>query len=70
VLLFVIDMAGSEGRDPRDDFAQLRKEVSLYQKEMARGPTTSSPTRWICPSGGEFEEIRAQVRRKAIPIAG
>ena len=49
MLLFVIDMAGSEGRDPRDDFAQLRKEISLYQKELAERPYSSSPTKWTCP---------------------
>ena len=29
VLIFVIDMAGSEGREPIDDLSNLRKEVSL-----------------------------------------
>jgi GTP-binding protein len=36
LLLFVVDMAGSEGRWPWDDLASLRREVSMYDSELAR----------------------------------
>jgi len=38
VLLFVIDMAGSEGRDPISDLEILRKEIKEYDDELARFP--------------------------------
>jgi GTP-binding protein len=38
LLVFVVDAAGSEGRDPRDDIAALRKEISLYSAELAERP--------------------------------
>ena len=38
VLLFVLDMAASDGREPWDDLAALRTEVSLYSEELARRP--------------------------------
>lgn len=34
VLLFVLDMAGSEGRSPLDDYASLRKELKLYHAAL------------------------------------
>jgi GTPase len=37
-LLFAVDTAGSEGREPWDDIAALRKEVSLYSAELAERP--------------------------------
>lgn len=37
-LLFVVDMAGSEGRDPVSDLEILRKEVSEYDEELGRFP--------------------------------
>ena len=37
-LLFVVDMAGSEGRNPTDDLGQLRKELSLYDPTLAERP--------------------------------
>lgn len=38
VLLFVVDMAGSEGRDPVSDLEILRREVKEYDEELARFP--------------------------------
>jgi len=38
VLLFVIDMAGSEERSPVEDLEQLRKELSLYDPGLAARP--------------------------------
>lgn len=34
-LALVIDMAGSEGRNPLDDFHQLRKEINLYHAPLS-----------------------------------
>jgi len=36
--LFVIDMAGSEGRDPISDLEILRREIKEYDDELARFP--------------------------------
>jgi len=37
-LLMVLDMAGSEGRSPMDDLNALRKELELYNPELAARP--------------------------------
>jgi GTP-binding protein len=37
-LLFVVDAAGSEGRDPCADIATLRQEIVLYDKLLAKRP--------------------------------
>ena len=71
MLLFVIDMAGSEGRDPRDDFAQLRKEISLYQKELAERPYLIIANKMDLPEAAEnLKKFKRRVRREVIPIAG
>ena len=38
LLLFVVDMAGTDGRDPISDLEILRSEVSEYDEELARFP--------------------------------
>ena len=38
VLLFVLDMAGSEGRDPIGDLEILRKEIKEYDEDLAKFP--------------------------------
>ena len=53
ILLFVIDMAGSEGRDPRDDYAQLRTEISLYQKELGERPYQIIANKMDLPEAAE-----------------
>jgi GTPase len=37
-LLFVIDMAGVDGRNPTEDYRNLRKELKLYSPELAKRP--------------------------------
>jgi GTPase len=36
LLLFVVDMAGSEGRHPVDDLQSLRREIDLYDPALSR----------------------------------
>ena len=38
MLLFVVDMAGSEGRDPIVDVETLRTEIKLYDEELSKFP--------------------------------
>lgn len=38
LLIFVIDMAGSEGREPIEDLEALRKEINLYDEELSKRP--------------------------------
>ena len=37
-MLMVLDMAGSEGRNPMDDFNALRRELELYNAELIERP--------------------------------
>lgn len=38
VLVFVLDMAGSEGRDPIEDLQNLRTEIKLYSEDLVKQP--------------------------------
>src|SRR4030095_7349009 len=38
VLLFVLDMAGSEGRSPISDLESLRREINLYDPRLSLRP--------------------------------
>lgn len=38
LLMFLIDMAGADGRDPRDDYAILLKELKLYAPSLLEKP--------------------------------
>jgi GTP-binding protein len=38
LLLFVLDMAGSEGRNPIEDLQHLRREIDLYDTRLSQRP--------------------------------
>src|SRR5947207_928592 len=38
ILLFVVDIAGSEGRNPIEDLANLRREIDLYDPALSERP--------------------------------
>jgi GTP-binding protein len=38
IFLFVVDVAGSEGRDPVEDLQNLRRELDLYDTRLSKRP--------------------------------
>jgi GTP-binding protein len=71
MLLHVIDMAGSEGRNPLEDLAALRKELSLYSPLLADRPWMVVANKMDLP---EAEEHLRQFRiyhpkQEIIPIS-
>jgi len=52
-LFYVIDMAGSEGRHPVDDYQSLRKELRLYDPTLAAKPSCIIANKMDMPSAAE-----------------
>jgi GTP-binding protein len=52
VLLFVIDMAGSDGRSPLRDFCVLRREMKLYNPLLATKPSAVIANKMDLPGAG------------------
>ena len=53
LLVFVLDMAGSEGRNPLEDLASLRKELSLYSSQLSERPWLVVPNKMDLPGADE-----------------
>jgi GTP-binding protein len=56
LLLFVIDMAGSEERDPIADLMALREEISLYDETLATKPWLVIANKMDLPGAAENRE--------------
>ncbi|MEA3189046.1 MAG: GTPase [Chthoniobacter sp.] len=71
LLLFVLDMAGSEGRNPLDDLGSLRQELKLYDPTLADRPWIVVANKMDMP--GADENLKAFKRRfrkrEVIPIS-
>jgi len=66
-LLFVLDMAGSEGRDPLDDLANLRRELDLYDATLS-GKAWSIVANKMDLPGAEENLAILQQRFSRVPI--
>ncbi|MEI8234859.1 MAG: GTPase ObgE [Verrucomicrobiota bacterium] len=71
LLLFVIDMAGSEGRNPIDDLGQLRRELELYDPSLAKRPWLIIANKMDDPRAEEnLRHFRRRFpKREIIPIS-
>jgi len=70
-LLFVVDTAGSEGRDPISDLETVRKEVKLYSDELAKRPWCIVANKLDLEESGEhIERLKERFKRiKIFPIS-
>lgn len=71
ILLFVVDTAGSEGRDPISDLETLRKEVKLYSADLAKRPWCIIANKIDLPEAeANLELLKERFKRtKIIPIS-
>lgn len=60
LLIHVVDMAGTGGRDPVADFAAVNRELALYNEELARRPQVVAANKMDLPEAeANLERFRA-----------
>ena len=70
LLVFIIDMAGSENRKPWDDHRILEKELRLYSKILAAKPRLIVANKMDLPASAEMlKEFKARIKDLVIPIS-
>ena len=70
LLLFVLDMAGSEGRDPVEDFRTLRKELKLYDARLADRPFAVVANKMDMPeAASNLRRFRSKFRKVKVPVS-
>lgn len=52
-LLFVLDMAGSEGRQPKNDYGILRREIALYDPSLSARPSLVIANKMDLPAASD-----------------
>jgi GTP-binding protein len=68
ILLFVVDVAGSEGRNPTEDLQNLRREIDLYDPILSRRPWCIIANKMDLPAARENLEA-LQNRFATVEIA-
>ena len=71
ILIFVIDVAGSEGRSPVEDLQNLRKEIDLYDPMLSSRPWLVVANKVDLPNANEnLETLREKFPKVSIvPIS-
>jgi GTP-binding protein len=72
ILVFVIDVAGSEGRNPVEDLQNLRREIDLYDPGLSSRPWLVVANKMDLPDAKKNLEVVQQrfARLKIIPTSG
>lgn len=74
VLLYVLDGSGLEGHAPLDDLRVLRRELELYQPELAARPSLVAFNKMDIPEAREtypaFREEAGLPEERVLPISG
>lgn len=69
-LAFVIDMAGSEGRDPLDDYTTLRNELKLYSKALLDVPSIVVANKMDLPGAEDYlKAFKRKTRTRPIAVS-
>jgi GTP-binding protein len=71
-LLFVVDIAGSEGRHPIGDLQSLRREIDLYDPRLSKRPWCIIANKIDLPGSNEnLPAMRARFpEANVVPVAG
>jgi GTP-binding protein len=60
ILIFVVDVAGSEGRNPVEDLQNLRQEIDLYDPTLSPRPWLVAANKMDLPDANENLEMLRQ----------
>jgi len=69
-LALVIDMGGTEGRDPVEDYKVLRNELKLYSEALLQRDTLVIANKMDTPEAAEnLKRFRKETRTKPLPVS-
>lgn len=69
-LLYILDMAGTDGRDPTEDFAHLKEELRLYAAELATRPFLVVANKMDVPeAAGKLAAFRKATGLDPLPLS-
>ncbi len=64
MLLHIVDVAGSEGRDPVDDFEKINAELERFDPELAKRPQIVAGNKIDLASEEQLESFRKYIESK------
>lgn len=69
LIVHVVDVSGSEGRDPYEDFVKINKELGEYSAKLAALPQIVCANKCDIATEEQIAEFERKVGQKVIPIS-
>lgn len=66
MLVHVVDVAGSEGRDPIEDFEKINEELVKFNPELAKCPQIVAGNKMDLADDEQLERFRAYMKEKGL----
>ncbi len=64
LLVHIVDVAGSEGRDPKEDFEIINRELTKFNPELAQRPMLVAGNKCDLATDEQIEDFRKYVEEK------
>lgn len=68
LIVHVIDVSGCEGRDPKEDFELINRELANFSEELAQRPQIVCANKCDMASPEQIEELRTYIEGKGLPF--
>ncbi len=68
VLIHVVDVAGSEGRDPLEDFHQINAEMQAYSKKLGHKPQIVAANKTDLVDSQRYKEFEQAIRSEGYSV--
>ena len=70
VLIHVVDVSGSEGRDPKEDFDKINKELEQYSEKLLKKPQIVAANKIdiIGDDSEEYQDFKAYVEEQGYEV--
>ena len=70
IILHLIDMAATEGRDPIEDYIIINKELSCFSQQLKRKPQVIVANKMdLSGAEGNLSRFRQSIKKRIYPIS-
>lgn len=68
LIVHVVDVSGIEGRDPKDDFEKINKELRNFSEDLAESPQIVAANKADMATEEQIEDFRKFIEAKGLPF--
>lgn len=68
LIVHIVDVSGSEGRDPKEDFDIISRELKNFNEELADAPTIVAANKCDMATDEQIKEFKEYINKKGLEV--